>query len=169
LKIEPCELCIESCALKPFECIIKDDFGTLFEEMKNADGIIFTCPFYFYVPAKFQAFLERLSCLDWFTLKRHGEGNNPLAGKPCLLTTISASGNGFNAFQILHHLQEFVLMMQMEPLTVDYWPYIGFSMKSGGMEKGAILKEKEGLEKAKELAAFLVKEIEKIKKGAAQD
>ncbi|MEM3694816.1 MAG: flavodoxin family protein [Candidatus Bathyarchaeia archaeon] len=54
LNIKPCELCFEFCAIKPFECAIKDDFHVLFEEIKSADGIIFACPFYFYVPSKFQ-------------------------------------------------------------------------------------------------------------------
>ncbi|MEM3700939.1 MAG: flavodoxin family protein [Candidatus Bathyarchaeia archaeon] len=98
LNIKPCELCFESCAVKPFECAIKDDFHVLFEEMKSANGIIFACPFYFYIPSKFQSILERISCLDYFTQKNHGEGHNPLAGKPCLLIAVSASGSSFNAF-----------------------------------------------------------------------
>jgi len=161
LNIKPCELCIEACSAKPFECIIDDDFKVLFEKMKVADGVIFACPFYFYVPAKFQAFLERISCLDYFTLKRHGENKNPLAGKLCLLVAVSASGASFNAFQILHHLQEFALMLKMRPITMDDWPYIGFSAKSGGMEKGAILKETEVIRKGRKLAELLIREIEK--------
>ena len=163
LNIKPCELCIDSCSLKPFKCVIDDDFAVLFEKMKAADGIIFACPFYFYVPAKFQAFLERISCLDYFTLERHGEGHNPLAGKPCLLVAVSASGASFNAFQILHHLQELALMLKMKPITTDDWPYIGFSAKSGEMEKGAILKETEVIEKGRKLVELLIKEIGKKK------
>ena len=161
LDIRPCELCIDSCSLKPFKCVIDDDFAVLFEKMKAADGIIFACPFYFYVPAKFQAFLERISCLDYFTLERHGEGHNPLAGKPCLLIAVSASGASFNAFQILHHLQEFALMLKMRPIITDDWPYIGFSAKSGEMKKGAILKETEVIEKGRKLVGLLIKEIGK--------
>ncbi|MGQ9530596.1 MAG: flavodoxin family protein, partial [Candidatus Bathycorpusculaceae bacterium] len=116
LDIKPCELCFESCSMKPFECVIKDDFGLLFDEMKSADGIIFACPFYFYVPSKFQSFLEKISCLDYFTQKNHGDGHNPLIGKQCLLIVVSASGSSFNAFQLLHHLQEFALMFRMKPL-----------------------------------------------------
>jgi len=160
LNIKPCELCIDSCSLEPFKCLIDDDFKILFEKMKAADGVIFACPFYFYVPAKFQAFLERISCLDYFTLERHGENKNPLAGKPCLLVAVSASGASFNAFQILHHLQEFTLMLKMKPITTDDWPYIGFSAKSGKMERGAILKEKEVIEKGRKLVKQLIKEIE---------
>ena len=161
LNINPCELCFESCALKPFKCVIEDDFGTLFEEMKSADGIVFACPFYFYVPAKFQAFLERLSCLDYFTLEKHGEGNSLLAGKPCLLTPLSASGSGFNAFQILHHLQEFALMLKMKPITIKHWPYIGLSAKSSGLDKRAILGETETIQRGKEALSLLIKEIQR--------
>lgn len=160
LEIKPCEVCFERCAAKPFECVINDDFQKLFTELKTADGITFACPFYFYVPSKFQAFLERISCLDYFTLERHGEGNNPLVGKPCLLVTVSASGSSFNAFQILHHLQEFALMLQMKTVNLRFWPFIGLSAKTGGIESGAVLKETETLKQAKEAVSLLIKEIE---------
>lgn len=163
LNIKPCELCFESCSVKPFECVIEDDFKVLFEEMKSVDAIIFACPFYFYIPSKFQAFLERLSCLDYFTQKRHGDGYNPLIGKPCLLIAVSASGSSFNAFQILHHLQEFALMLRMKPVTSNLWPFIGFSAKSGDIEKGAILREVEVIKQAKELLRLLITEIGKGK------
>jgi multimeric flavodoxin WrbA len=159
--IKPCELCFESCSLKPFECVIKDGLKEIFEEMKSANGIIFACPFYFYVPAKFQAFLERLSCLDYFTLERHGEGHNPLAGKLCLLISVSASGSSFNAFQILHHLQEFALTLRMRPVITNNWPYIGFSAKSGEIKRGAILKETRVLEQARQQLTLLINEIKK--------
>ena len=71
--------------------------------------------------------------------------------KPCLLVTVSASGSSFNAFQILHHLQEFALMLHLQPLTINFWPYIGFSAKGGNIDKGSILKETEVIEKAKEV------------------
>ena len=117
LNIKPCELCFESCAQKPFSCVIEDDFRVVFEEMKSADGIVIACPFYFYVPSKFQAFMERTSCLDYFTEERHGKRLSLLKGKSCVLMAVSASGSSFNAFQILHHLQEFALMLGMRPIT----------------------------------------------------
>lgn len=163
MNIRPCELCFKSCSVKPFECVTEDDFEALFEEMKLADGIIFACPFYFYVPSKFQAFLERISCLDYFTQEKHGDGHSPLAGKPCVLIAVSASGSSFNAFQILHHLQEFALMLHMRPVTSNSWPFIGFSAKSGDIEKGAILREKEVIEQAKDQLKLLIKEMEKGK------
>jgi len=161
LSIKPCELCFESCAQKPFNCVIEDDFEILFEEMKSADGIVVACPCYFYIPSKFQAFMERMSCLDYFTEKRHGIGLSPLSGKSCALISVSASGSSFNAFQILHHLQEFALMLGVRPVTTSNWPFIGFSARSGDIERGAILKEKEIIKQAKELLKRLVREIEK--------
>jgi len=161
LNIKPCELCFESCARKPFNCVIEDDFRVVFEEMKAADGIVIACPFYFYVPSKFQAFMERTSCLDYFTEERHGKRLSLLKGKSCVLMAVSASGSSFNAFQILHHLQEFALMLGMRPITTDAWPFVGFSARSGDIGKGAILKEKDTIKQAKDLLKLLVREIEK--------
>ncbi len=159
LKIKPCELCFDECAKKPFECIIVDDFKTLFEEMKNDDGIVIACPFYFYVPSKFQPLLERFSCLDYYTIEKYGKEHSPLAGKPCLLIVVSASGSSFNAFQMLHHLQEFALILSMRSITTNSLPFIGFSAKSGDIEKGAILKETKVIEQARELLKSLVMEV----------
>jgi multimeric flavodoxin WrbA len=164
LQIRSCELCFEQCAQKPFECAIKDDFGMLFEEMKSADGIVIACPFYFYVPSKFQAFMERVSCLDYYSEERHGKRVLPLRGKPCALVAVSASGSGFNAFQILHHLQELALMLEMRPVTTTRWPFIGLSAKCG-LEREAVLAEKETIEQARELAKVLVREIENIERA----
>jgi len=161
LNIKPCELCLGKCSEKPFECVIEDDFKMLFEETKSADGIIIVCPFYFYIPSRFQPFLERLSCLDYFTEEKHGKGLSPLAGKPCALITVSASSSSFNTFQLLHHLQEFALMLHMRPITINFWPYIGLSAKSGDIEKGAILREKKAIEQAEEVLKLLVMGIEK--------
>jgi len=159
LSIKPCELCFERCARKPFKCVIEDDFPKILEEMVSADGIVIACPFYFYIPSRFQALLERFSCLDYFTEERHGRGISPLAGKPCGLITVSASGSGSNALQIFHHLQEFVLMLRMRLVTMDFWPFIGVSVKSGGVKKEAVLGERNALEQAKEMLHLLIKSL----------
>lgn len=159
LSIKPCELCFDECAKKPFGCVIEDDFGRLLGEMRSADAVVIVCPFYFYMPSKFQAFVERVSCVDYFTGERHGKGFSPLNNKWCSLITVSASGSGFNAFQILHHLQEFVLMLGGRLVTVDRWPFIGLSVKTGGVEKGAVLKEEESIRHAKELLKLLIERL----------
>ena len=60
ISVGPCELCFDRCAERPFACALGDDLGLLLDSMRSADGIIVACPFYFYVPSKFQAVLERL-------------------------------------------------------------------------------------------------------------
>jgi hypothetical protein len=42
-------------------------------------------------------------------------------------------------------------------------PFIGFSAKTGEIEKGAILKEKEVVRQAKELVPLLIREMERRK------
>jgi len=159
LQIRPCEYCSELCSEKPFECAIEDDFKVLFEEMKSADGIVIACPLYYYIPSKFQAFMERISCLDYYTEEKHSEGLSPLLGKPCALLAISATG-GHNTLQVLNHLQDFALMLHMRPVITDFWPFIGVSAK-GGEEKDAVLKDAKAIKQAKELLRLLVGEIEK--------
>jgi multimeric flavodoxin WrbA len=159
MNVQPCELCFDQCAEKPFECILKDDLDIILNELRSADGIMIACPFYFYIPSKFQALLERISCLDYITREKHGKGLSPLADKPCALICISASGSTFNAFQILHHLQEFALMLGMRVVPSGYWPYLGLSVKSGELEKKSVLQQPETLGRAKELRDLLVEEI----------
>lgn len=161
LQVKPCELCFELCAQKPFECVLEDDLEMIFEEMKSSDAIVLACPFYFYIPSRFQAFIERLGCLDYFTEEKHGKGRSPLVGKPCGLIAVSASGGGFNAFQVLHLLQEFALMLGMRPVIGNTWPYTGLSAKSGDIDKDAILKETDTIKKAKDYLKLLVRDIEK--------
>jgi multimeric flavodoxin WrbA len=160
LSIKPCELCFNQCAREPFGCVIEDDFKRLLEEMRSADAVVIACPFYFYIPSKFQAFIERVSCVDYFTEERHGRGLSPLNGKWCALVAVSASGSSFNASQILHHLQEFALMLGMRLVTVDTWPFIGLSVKSGGIERGAVLKEEESIQRVKELLKLTIGKLE---------
>ncbi|MGQ9596606.1 MAG: flavodoxin family protein [Thermoproteota archaeon] len=160
LSIKPCELCFDQCAREPFGCVLEDDFKRLFREMESADAVVIACPFYFYVPSKFQAFVERMSCLDYFTEERHGKGLSPLKGKWCALIAVSASGSSFNAFQILHHLQEFVLMLGARLVTVDSWPFIGLSVKTGSVKKGTVLKEEDSIKHVKELMKLLIERLE---------
>ena len=159
LSIKPCELCFGKCAQSPYACVIRDDLETVLDEMRSADGVVIACPFYFYVPSRFQALLERISCLDYFTLKNHGEGHSPVVGKPCGLVSVSASGSTFNVSQILHHLQEFALMLGMRVVTRPLWPYIGVPASSGGMDAGAVLQEKGSVAQVSELVDALVTEV----------
>ncbi|MEM3700625.1 MAG: flavodoxin family protein [Candidatus Bathyarchaeia archaeon] len=70
LKISPCiATCAydetAGCAKQPFECNLKDDLQLVFEEIKQANGILLASPRYFIVPSKLQALIERLYCVTY--------------------------------------------------------------------------------------------------------
>jgi len=159
LNIRPCELCFDLCAQKPFECAVEDDLRMLLDEMKSADGIVLACPKCCDVPSRFQPVLERIGCLDYITMEKHGKGLSPLKGKLCALIVVSAGG-GFH-MSLLRHLHESSLIVGMRPITPDFWPHIGFFARSGGVQKGAISEQTEVIEQARDLLRSLVSEIEK--------
>lgn len=157
LKLKPCVHCWELCSQKLFECVIQDDFKMLFEEMKSADGIVIACPFYFYIPSKFQVVMERFACLVYYTKEKHLEEFYPFANKPCSLIAISGAG-GYNTLEVLNHLQRFALFLHMRPVITNFSPFIGVSAK-GGDEKGDILKDQKGIKQSKELVKLLINGI----------
>ena len=68
LEIKPCTHCWESCGQVPFKCVVEDHLVMVLDKMKSANGIIISCPLYFYISSKFQAFIERLVCLEYYTI-----------------------------------------------------------------------------------------------------
>jgi multimeric flavodoxin WrbA len=54
-----CNGCIEFCN-KNFKCLKKDDLDGLLDKMEKADGYVFACPSYFYMPPGiFKDFMDR--------------------------------------------------------------------------------------------------------------
>jgi len=60
LKIAPCNAC-NSCITKPeAECVIKDDMQPLYQKIRNAQGIIFATPVYWFnMSAQMKLFIDR--------------------------------------------------------------------------------------------------------------
>jgi len=60
LKIAPCNAC-NSCITKPEAgCVIKDDMQPLFQKIRNAQGIIFATPVYWFnMSAQMKLFIDR--------------------------------------------------------------------------------------------------------------
>jgi len=159
LEMGPCAHCLEPCGQVPFKCIVEDDLIKVLNKMKSADSIIISCPLYFYIPSKLQAFIERMVCLEYYTIEKHPDiVTYPLEGKPCGLIVNSGAG-GHNTLDVLRLLADYVLALHMHLLTINDHPYIGVSAK-GGDEKGGILKDQKALKQAKELVGLLMKEIE---------
>ena len=75
LNIAPCNAC-DSCRAKPEAgCVIKDDMQPLYQKIKDAQGIIFATPVYWFnVSAQMKLFIDR-------TYAIHGEGYYAFTGK----------------------------------------------------------------------------------------
>jgi len=60
LKIAPCNAC-DSCIVKPEAgCVIKDDMQPLYQKIKDAQGIIFATPVYWFnMSAQMKLFIDR--------------------------------------------------------------------------------------------------------------
>jgi multimeric flavodoxin WrbA len=129
LKISPCiATCgyddAVGCAKHLFECNVRDDLQLVFEEMKQADGVLIASPRYFIVPSKLQAFIERVYCSSYWTLRKNSSMLSPLANKPFGILTTSSS-DAYSAVPLQEHLEKFLLWLQMRPVTVKKWPFRG--------------------------------------------
>ncbi len=99
-------------------CIIRDDFMSLYEKMKETEGIVFVTPVYWHDMAEnMKSFLDRLRRCE--TGKNHF-----LCGKKCMLVAC-AGGTGLGAIQCLAHMEEVLSHMQM--ITVERLPIIRFN------------------------------------------
>src|SRR4030042_1391362 len=75
LKIAPCNAC-DACRAKPEAgCIVKDDMTPLYQKVRDAQGVIFATPVYWFnVSAQMKLFIDR-------TYAVHGEEGYALTGK----------------------------------------------------------------------------------------
>jgi multimeric flavodoxin WrbA len=75
LRIAPCNAC-DSCRTKPEAgCVIKDDMQPLYQKIKDAQGIIFATPVYWFnVSAQMKLFIDRSYAI-------HGKGYYAFTGK----------------------------------------------------------------------------------------
>jgi len=153
LKINPCtSTCPEGCARETFECALKDDLQTVFNEMKSADGILIASPRYFIVPSKLQALIERIYCVNYCTKYKNPEATHPLTDKPVGFLTVSASG-GYSTMPLLEHLEKFCLWLNMRPVTIKTFPFRGV------VATDPAAKDAKALERARTLGQALAKAV----------
>jgi multimeric flavodoxin WrbA len=138
------------CAKQPFECNVKDDLQVVFEEMKQADGILIASPYYFLAPSKLTALMERLYCVHYFTKHKHPSVSFPTANKPFGLLAVSGTGGYYN-LPLLEHLQRFCLYLQMKPIITKTSPFIGVTGED------PVEKDIKALEHAKTLGRTIAK------------
>jgi len=153
LKINPCmSTCPEGCARETFECAIKDDLQTVFNEMKSADGILIASPRYFIVPSKLQAMMERMYCVNYCTKYENPDAVHPFTNKPIGFLTVSASG-GYSTIPLLEHLEKFALWLNMKPIMTKTFPFRGI------VAKDPAEKDSQALQRAKTLGQTMAKVI----------
>jgi multimeric flavodoxin WrbA len=153
LKINPCmSVCPEGCSRETFECALKDDLETVFEEMKSSDGILISSPRYFIVPSKLQALMERMYSVNYCTKYDNPEAVHPLANKPIGFLTVSASG-GYSTIPLMEHLEKFALWLNMKPIMTRTFPFRGV------VATDPAEKDLKALQQAKTLGQIIAKAI----------
>lgn len=141
MKIEHCRSCGNGwglCASKG-QCVIKDDFSDIYQELINADGIVFVSAVYWHdMTERMKALIDRLRRCE----TAH---NHFLSGKRCFLIAC-AGGTGLGAVECLHNMEESIKHMDMRaydriPVTRFNKDYIFPALQRAGELYGVRLKE----------------------------
>lgn len=134
LHIEPCKMCEGGKCLGCLEkgtCIFtNDDFHTIFEKIKRADGLILGSPVYGAdITAKMKTFIDRLGIASL---------GNPhvLQRKPGAAVTAVRRAGGMTAVDTLNH---FMLFREMIVVGSTYWNMVY------GKDVGDVLNDDEGM------------------------
>ncbi len=77
MDIRPCDACEVCRGSSDARCVIEDDMQLLYPIIRDADGIVYASPIYWFtITAQLKAFMDRCYALGGDTVKEHG-----LAGK----------------------------------------------------------------------------------------
>jgi multimeric flavodoxin WrbA len=142
-KIKPCDGC-RSCA-ETDKCHIKDDFDSIFEKMKEADGIILATPVYYGAATP-----QMVSFISRFYARRGKPLKNKVGGP---IVVARRAGHNFTFAQLMF----FFMISEMIVPGSSYWN-IAF-----GRSKGEVLKDEEGLNTIKTFGQKIAWLIKKIK------
>ena len=158
VSVHPCRVvCSSYCLRRAYRCSISDDVPQILDRMIAADAVILGAPLYFRgPPAKFQALTERLISMFFF-LESRGEagGESPLRGKPCGLVGVTEYSN---PHQVLEYLHDFCTVLNMCPVLLDRFPYLGVAGQ-GDVEQDVTFHP---FERSWDLAEALVLEVGRI-------
>ena len=119
-KIESCKICGDGwglCKAKG-QCVINDDMQKVYEEIINADGIVWITPVYWHdVAENLKSFLDRVRRCET-------KVNHSLKAKENIIIAC-AGGSGNGAIECLHNLETTLKHMEMKVL--DRVPVIQFN------------------------------------------
>lgn len=145
-EIKSCDACL-SCR-KTGECVIPDEFNSVFEKMMDADGIILSSPVYFgSATPEMKALMDRAGYLS---IAKGRVLENKVGGA---IVVARRAGQNFTFAQLLF----FFLHQGMIVPGSTYWN-IAF-----GREKGEVLEDAEGVMTVKNLGTKMVWLIGKTK------
>jgi multimeric flavodoxin WrbA len=141
-KILPCDGC-RSC-IETGKCHIKDDFASVFAEMKQADGIILATPVYYGAATP-----QIVSLISRFYVARDKPLKRKVGGP---IVVARRAGHNFTLAQLMF----FFMISEMIIPGSSYWN-IAF-----GRQKGDVLKDEEGINTIKNFAHNTVWLLKKI-------
>jgi multimeric flavodoxin WrbA len=156
-EIEYCNLCGE-CVNG--DCVVEDDFNSILEEMKRADGMVFSVPRYAFVASKFLSFLERLATVNHMRMHMGYERKfkDPdyrvfQGDKPACLFVLSGTGRvGKETFRIV---ADYIESPGLKLVRNDQPPYVGANVKAGD-RKGEVLENEEAVDECRRLVEKLI-------------
>jgi multimeric flavodoxin WrbA len=127
LNVSSCNvICSNYCSTHPFKCTIKDDVGIVLNQMIHSDVILIGSPLYFRgPPSKFQCLIERLISIFYYLESSESMTYSaPLKNKPCGLIGVTEYSN---PHQILEYLHDFCMVLNMKPILLENFPYLGIA------------------------------------------
>lgn len=135
--IKPCNACGECWKTK--KCPVKDDLEIIIEEMVKSDAIVIASPVYYgVVSAQMKAFIDR-------TGEILGARGFPLKGKVGAAISVARRWGHLSTINAL-----LLYLLQMRMIV----PGAGWCSATA-KERGDIIKDEEGLERAKELGKII--------------
>jgi multimeric flavodoxin WrbA len=141
-KVAPCDGCA-SCA-KTKKCKVKDDFAEVFDKMASADAILFASPSYFEsVTPQMKALIDRVGFYNNRATGRHAFDGKVGAAMSVAYRTGLATTWG--------QMLIFILAQRMIVPGIASFP------NAIASEPGDVLKDKEGMEKAREIGEAMAK------------
>ena len=157
LDVHPCRVVCNpaNCSANLYGCAIEDDALAVLHKIEEADAVILGAPHYFRgPPAGFHTLVERLQAMAFFyEAAGHAHDTSPTKDKPCGLVGICE----YSSPQlILEYLDDFRRLLQMRPVHLDAFPYLGVGAH-GEPEQDEIFLP---FHRAKELAAGLVEALQ---------
>lgn len=135
-KIRPCDGCL-SCGVTG-KCKIDDDLMAVFKKMTEADGIIIASPVYFgSITPETKALIDRAGFYN-----REAHQRSAFTGKLGGALVVARRWGGLTSF---HQIIQFFLNQRMIVSGLSGWG-VGI-----GEHPGEVLKDKEGMDRAREL------------------